>query len=128
MGAAGCLPILHVLQKYARANDMFPLPARIIDRFFDDLDAPLGLPVGIARACRAAARRNRCSAGDRNVVTDAHCTRKADRWLESRAGRNKFAIHHITFLTRPQVLSADQMPRSSRNRSIGADELIELIR
>ncbi len=35
---------------------------------------------------------------------------------------------HITFFDRPQVLSADQMPRSSRKRSIGADDLIELMR
>src|SRR5262245_61860446 len=35
---------------------------------------------------------------------------------------------YITFFIRPQVLSADQMRRSSRKRSIGADDLIELIR
>src|SRR5438876_9681115 len=43
-------------------------------------------------------------------------------------------LHHIrdthqdTRFTRPQVLSADQMLRSSRNRSIGAADLIDLIR
>ena len=36
------------------------------------------------------------------------------------------AVRHITFFARPQVLSADQMPRSSRNRSIGADDLIDV--
>ena len=33
-----------------------------------------------------------------------------------------------TRFMRPQPLSADQMPRSSRKRSIGADDLIELMR
>jgi hypothetical protein len=35
---------------------------------------------------------------------------------------------YITLFTRPQVFSADQMLRSSRKRSMGADDLIELMR
>ncbi len=35
---------------------------------------------------------------------------------------------YITFFARPQVLIADQMPRSSRKRSIGADDLMEAMR
>jgi hypothetical protein len=52
--------------------------------------------------------------------TDAHRARKADLRLEGRAGRDEFAFHHITRFIGAQVLSADQMPRSSRKRSIGA--------
>ena len=39
-------------------------------------------------------------------------------------------LYYITrlLLARPQPLSADQMPCSSRKRSIGADDLIELMR
>ena len=36
--------------------------------------------------------------------------------------------NQLTFFIRPQVLIADQMPRSSRKRSIGADDLIEAMR
>ena len=36
--------------------------------------------------------------------------------------------HYITRFSRLQPLSADQMPRSSRKRSIGADDLMALMR
>ena len=70
-----------------------------------------------AWACRDQQAQRMCA--DQRVLNLQPIFTKV-RWLVHRV--------HITFFTRPQVLSADQMRRSSRNRSIGADDLIELMR
>jgi len=44
------------------------------------------------------------------------------------AGTRPAMTFQETFFTRPQPLSACQMPRSRRKRSIGADDLMALMR
>src|SRR4029079_5483182 len=101
--------------------DVLAFAAGAVHGLFDDLEAALGLAVKIARASHAAAFGDRRGAGYHDVWPDPHRAREADHRLKFRAGGDQFALHHITFFERPQPLSADQMPRSSRKRSIGAD-------
>ena len=58
-------------------------------------------------------------------------TLRSNPWIPAYAGMSgawKADRDYITRFILPQPLSADQMPRSSRKRSIGADDLIELMR
>ena len=76
---------------------------------------------GRSAACNGALQtRDRYSFGIRKGP-DQRCTAIAlHRIRDTRS--------HITFFIRPQPLIADQMPRSSRKRSIGAEELMARMR
>ncbi len=67
MGAAGVLPVGHLFQVNARADDVLALAAGVVDGFLDDGEAAQGLAVKIAGAGDAATRRNRRGAGDGDV-------------------------------------------------------------
>ena len=86
MGAAGLLPIAHVLQKQPRAHDMLAFAAGFFDGRLDDLKAAFGLAIEIAGTSGAAAGQERRGAGNGNMRPYAHRARKADLRLVYRAG------------------------------------------
>ncbi len=89
------------------------------------LKPPMGASGDFSRPGRSAAR----SVALQTRGPSKHRTRKVpDQRCTANALHRIRDTPHITFFDRPQPLSAVQMPRSSRKRSIGADDLIELIR
>ncbi len=92
MGPADRVDVLGFCDVDARADDIVELRAGRLERPGDDLDADVGLLVGIVgRVC--IARHDRRGAGDPHVAADSNGARVADPVLEGCAGGDELPIH-----------------------------------
>ncbi len=85
MGSPDRLEVLRPDEVEARAHHIRELGAGLVKGHFDDLEAALGLAVGVRRGLDAL-RHDRRGSRDEDPVTDHDGARVPDRALVGRAG------------------------------------------